>query len=191
MKYIPYYFVYLTNAYTSKNSLEVYQIYFEKGQGFLIALAIAVIVALLVAMIFYLGFGKKSLKMCSNKVWVGSLVVCLLLAFAGTYYSTGVTSMSSKTGPWGIAKVLNEKQKKISKDDAQKQSDLRNMKKAFEKPLTKSAPIRALCIENTLLSGILFLLFSWYLRRRMLSVTNFAQPYPTFWPVKRKKTVSR
>lgn len=188
MKYILYFFVYLTNSYTSKNSLGVYQDYFEKGQGFLIALAIAVIVALLIAMVFYFGFGKKSLKMCSNKVWIGSLVVCLLLSFAGTYYSTGVTSISSsRTGRWGIAKVLNDKQKKIPQEDAQRQSDLRNMKKAFEKPLAKSTPIQVLCLENTILSGLFFLLFSWFIRWRLLSVTNYAQPYPTFWSVKRRK----
>lgn len=188
LKYIPYFFVYLTNSYTSKNSLGVYQDYFEKGQGFLIALAIAVLIALLFSMAFYFGFGKTSLRMCSNKVWIGSLVACLILSFAGTYYSTGVTSISStKTGRWGIAKVLNDKQKKIPQEDAQRQSDLRNMKKAFEKPLAKSTPMQVLCLENTILSGILFLIFSWFIRWRLLSVTNYAQPFPTFWSVQRRR----
>lgn len=187
MKYIPYYFVFLKKAYDSKHSLDVYVEYFEKCNGFLIAFAVALIVALLIALVFYFGFGTKKLKFCSNNVWVGSLVLCLLLSFYGTFYSTGVTSISnSKTGQWGIVKVLNEKQKKISQEDASKMSDLKNLKNAFKKPLFKSAPIRALCVENTILAGLFFLFFSWIFRRNLLPVTNFARTYPTFWPVKKK-----
>lgn len=187
MKYVPYFFVYLTDAYTKKASLGIYQTYFEKGFGFLIALAVAVVIALLLAGFFYFLLGKKMHNLCSNGVWVGRLVVCLALTFFGTYYSTGVTSINAKKTPkWGISKVYENVAKNIPQDDSQRQNDLRNMKKALEKPLAKSAPIRTLCIENTVLAGLLFLFFSWFIRRRLLSVTNFALPYPTFWPVKRK-----
>ena len=187
MKYVPYFFVYMMDAYTSKHSLGIYQAYFEKGLGFLIALAVAVVIALLLAGVFYFLFGRKSHGLCSNKVWIVELLLCLIMTFFGTYYSTGVTSINAnKTGKWGISRVYENTVKNIPQDDDQRQADKRNMKKALEKPLAKSAPIRMLCIENTVLAGLLFLFFSWFIRKYMLSVTNFAQPFPTFWPVKRK-----
>lgn len=158
MKFL-YFLVTDCKAYADK--LDAFKYFFEKEGGFTAAFLVAIGVAFVFALIYYL-FCFRSFSWAKTGSWLCTLVVAACVSFAATGYATGMSQ--KKTAKTGIRHAIELKyQEKVetqAMDISELDSARANIHKGLDKGMFTSPVIFRLCITNFVLTLLLFYIFS-------------------------------
>lgn len=161
MKTIPYYFVSHSKEFIN-DRLRVYNQFFNLENHFLHAFLIALGVALLFAVIYYLLIGFRLKKLATLAVWFVMLALSAVTSFTATGISSGLKSKSKHS----LNMILEDKFKKQAvKEDCTKQEctiypQYKQMHDKFRKGMFHVKPVLNLALTNMLLSVLFFWIFS-------------------------------
>lgn len=166
MKFI-YFLVAQYYAQSGKHdSLGVLRTYFEKEGGFTNAFLLAVGIAAVCALVYYI-IAKVVFKWPSLLTWVLTAVLCCGATFAATGMQTGVHATKTTKGKTlgKLPSVLDKqvKNKMIGASEEQKTAYAAKKQayiKEFNKPYLTSRPVNYLCWTNVVLAFVFFYLFS-------------------------------
>lgn len=150
----------------------VFKTYFVSGGGFDKALGIAVIIALVAIVLYYLVFGFASKRLCTKTVWLITMVVSMVATFGFTGTTTGLSNRGNDPKD-GLKPALEYR---WDKTGAQEENlpDYRNMKERFSKGFMAVKQTRVLSIQNLIYNGLLFFLLS-ILMNIILPKSNYAK----------------
>ena len=164
--------------------LRVFDYYFKHGgwagDGYLEALILVFLLAIICVCVFYYLIGNVSFKLSNKGTWIVSWVIAIILTFAVTNLNTGMSSSGS--GKYGLQKALDTqwraKTKKIDPESSQYkelETCRRNHILHFKKGVSSVKPVMSVCLVNSILMLILFPVFSLVARR---GPTKYTQNIP-------------
>lgn len=176
--------------------------YFEKGGGFVVASVIAVSVAMVFSIVFYLMGRKFSLAKLS--VWFFMLFMSGVVSFGLTAFSTGtLTDEKAEIGITATFKKqkeqIKDKEERASYEDTIKGTKSVKSKSITDKKSKKPTKIKkpnylkfvdnpvaqiVSCL-NFVYTLLLFWAFSLFFKSEHLKLTKFAFDIPHKWPQRR------
>lgn len=170
-----------------KDGLQVFSTYFKNGtwpwigNGYLEAVIIAVGMALIGLLVFYVGIGNLSFKWSKVSTWVIVGLAACGLTFAAYDINTGMTPGCG----YGLQKTLDEQFKKftqgLDRETAQYkeyEAAKRSYKTHFKAGVFSVKPVLVLCILSSLLTMVLYAAVSFIRPVRRLFKNKYAQNIP-------------
>jgi len=164
--------------------LKVFDYYFKHGSwagnGYVEALIIVAVLAIVCVCIFYFVIGNTSFKLSNKVTWGATWVVAILLTFIVTDINTGMSSSGS--GKYGLQKTLDLQWRKKTKDIDTESSQYKELEKCrrnhqlhFKKGVFSVKPVMSLCLVNSCIMLLLFPVLSLAARK---GPTKYAQNIP-------------
>ena len=164
--------------------LKVFDYYFKHGSwagnGYVEALIIVALLAVLCVCVFYFVIGNTSFKLSNKGTWAATWIIAVLLTFVVTDINTGRSS--SGGGKYGLQTALDKQWKKKTKDIDTESSQYKELEKCrrdhqlhFKKGVFSVKPVLSLCIVNSIIMLILFPVLSLAARK---GPTKYAQNIP-------------
>lgn len=155
-----------------KDPLRVFDYYFRHGtwagNGYVEALIIAIVLAIVGVVIFYYGIGRTSHKLSTMTTWAITAVMVGFLCFAVTSYNTGM----SKPPKYGLQKALDYQWEHKAKSLDSESSQYKELEKCrrnhtlnFKKGVFNVKPVFNLCLENSIIAMLLFIGLSFPARK--------------------------
>lgn len=145
--------------------LKVFDYYFKHGSwagdGYLEALIIVFLLAVVCVCAFYYLIGNTSFKMTNKGTWIATWAVAVIITFVVTDINTGIASSGS--GKYGLQKALDVQWRKKTQGIDPETSQYKELEKCrrnhqlhFKKGVSSVKPVMSVCLVN---SCIMFLLF--------------------------------
>lgn len=158
MKFL-YFLVTGCKAYGEK--LGAYKYYFETEGGFTSAFLLALGVAFVAALLYYL-FCRKSFSFAKIGSWIVTMLVAAAVSFALTGWATGMyQKKNAKTGiRHAVELQYQEKAEAQTMDITELDNARANIHKGLDKGMFTSPAIFRLCLSNFIITIILFYIFS-------------------------------
>ncbi len=164
--------------------LKVFDYYFKHGSwagnGYVEALIIVVVLAILCVCVFYFVIGNVSFKLSNKGTWIATWIIAVLLTFVVTDINTGMSS--SGVAKYGLQKALDKQWKKKISGLDQESSQYKELEKCrrehqlhFRKGVFSVKPVMSLCLVNSIIMVLLFPALSMAARK---GPTNYAQNIP-------------
>lgn len=164
--------------------LKVFDYYFKHGSwagdGYLEALILVFLLAIICVCIFYYLIGNVSFKFSNKWTWGVTWVIAIFLTFVITDINTGMSSSGS--GKYGLQRALDTQWKAKSEGLDKETSQYKELEKCrrnhllhFKKGVSSVKPVMSLCLVNSIIMLILFPVFSMLARR---GPTKYAQNIP-------------
>ena len=164
--------------------LKVFDYYFKygswAGNGYVEALIIVAVLAIVCVCVFYYVIGNTSFKLSNKGTWAATWVIAVLLTFIVTDINTGMSS--SGAGKYGLQKALDIQWKKMIVGLDPESSQYKELEKCrrdhllhFKKGVISVKPVMSLCIVNSIIMVILFPALSLAARK---GPTKYAQNIP-------------
>lgn len=168
-----------------KDALHVFSEYFKHGtwagNGYLEAVIIAVVMALIALLVFYVGIGRISFKWSKVSSWVIVGIAACGLTFTVADINTGMTP---KCG-YGLQETLEKQFEKIVKGLDRETEQYKYYEKAkreyqkhFKAGVFSVKPVLVLCILSSLLTMVLYAALSFIRPTRRLFKNKYAQNIP-------------
>ena len=151
--------------------------YFEDNGGFLMAFFIAIGIALIMSLLFYVVMGRK-FSLSKLSVWVGMLVLSGILSFGVTAWSTGV--FASPKASYGLPKQIKTLEDQRRKQQDPKAAEIANKLRTEQLDFGKNKTVRTVAIMNLFYTLLFFYLFSLVFKRE--PITKFAIYIPHMKP---------
>ena len=140
------------------DKLKACQQYFITDGGFTSAFILAIGLAFLFALIYYV-VAHMSFKWPSIVTWLVSLVVCMCVTFFATGMQTGIHSNGAF--PHVVEKQFKKRTAELTVDEkAPLEAQQAKLKNQFKKSYFGSSPVNRLCWTNLVVGGVFFYLFS-------------------------------
>lgn len=165
--------------------LKVFDYYFKHGSwagnGYVEALIIVVLLAIVSVCIFYFIIGNTSFKLSNKGTWIATWIIAVLLTFVVTDINTGMSS--SGGGKYGLQEALDIQWKTKTEGLDPESSQYKELEKCrrdhqlhFKKGVFSVKPVMSLCLVNSLIMVLLFPGLSMPARK---GPTKYAQTIPT------------
>lgn len=151
-----YFLVTSSKLYSDK--LGVYKEYFVNNGGFTSAFLIAVGVAFIVALLYYVGC-RMSFSWARTSTWVITFIVAGAISYGATGIATGI---SSKRGalPQTVERMYKKKISVPGADKTVLDKAKQDIKREQNKGMFGCNPVNRLCWTNFILTLIFFYIFS-------------------------------
>lgn len=161
MKSIPYYFVSHSKEFVN-DRMRVFNQFFNLENHFLHAFLIALGIALLFAVLYYLLIGFRGKKMATLAVWFVMMALTAVVSFTVTGITTGLKSKAKHSLNMILEDKLYQQSRKedCTKNECTIYPQYKQMHDKFKKGMFYVKPVLNLALTNMLLSILFFWLFS-------------------------------
>lgn len=143
------------------DQLEAYKYFFESEGGFTAAFLVALGVAAIFAILYYL-FCFRSFSWAKIGSWIATMLVAACVSFVVTGYATGMSQ--KQTAKTGIRHAVELKAQEAQEADTMDYDEIESARVTLHQGLDKgmftSPVIFRLCITNFVLTIILFYILS-------------------------------
>lgn len=142
-----------------EDPLTVFTTYFETNHGFRSAFLLAVGIAAVCAIIYYI-IARIKFSWPSLTTWLVTLVACGAISFFATGVQTGIHAKSGRLTQT-LDDVCKERSDKVTEEKRQvNTSNKKKIQGEFRKSYFSSSPVNRLCWTNVCISIVFFYLFS-------------------------------